>query len=65
MVPHINKDTNPNNVILYFAAVVTLLLKISWYCQQYLYIQTDGFLQYMMWLNLKSFFSGEYYSTGT
>ena len=65
MVPHIDKDTNPDNVILYFAAVVTLLLKIIWYCQHYLYIQTVGCLQYMTWLNMKSFFSGEYYSTGT
>lgn len=65
MVPHIDKDTNPDNVILYNAAVVTLLLKISCYCQQYLHIQTVGFLQYMTWLNMKSFFSGEYYSIGT
>jgi hypothetical protein len=65
MVPHIDKDTNPDSVIFYFAAVVTLLLKICWYRQQYLYVQTVGLLQYMTWLNPKFFFSGEYYSTGT
>jgi len=47
MMPHVDKDTNQDNVILYFAAVVTLLFKIIWYCQHYLYIQTVGFLQYM------------------
>jgi hypothetical protein len=48
MVPHIDKDTKPDNVILYFAAAVTLLLKINWYGQQYLYIQTVGFLLHDM-----------------